>query len=105
MDSQYIADPYNCGYLNEDNTNLIKYDNFDLFAFFIYPNTKMSDHVVQNLDLEIEDVPGHTLNFGNLEVDWIVGRSFDKYYRDPCKIYLGNPEVWHGPLVLADLRL
>ncbi len=102
MDSQYIADPYKGGYLNEDNPNLIKYDNFDLLAFFIYPNTKMSDHCVENLDLEIEDVQGHALNFGNLEVDCVVSRAFDKYYRVPCKTYLGNPEVWHGPLVLAD---
>ncbi len=78
-DSQYIADLYNGDYLSQTNQNLIKYENYELLSFFVDLRAKLENYGIHDFSLKIEHVPGHSLDFGNLEVDWLVGWTVEKY--------------------------
>ncbi len=78
-DSQYIVDIYNGDYLMQANQNLIKYENYDLLSFFLDLRSKLEKYGILDLSLKTEHVPGHSLDFGNLEVDWLVGWTVGKY--------------------------
>ncbi len=78
-DSQYFSDLYNGGYLTLTNPNVYKYENFETLEFFLGLDKKLKTKGVTNFNLQVVHIPGHSTDFGNLEVDWEVGWTIDKY--------------------------
>ncbi len=78
-DSQYLADLYNGGYLHQTHQNLQKQENLDILMFFIDLLAQTKLHNPANFKLKIEHIPGHAVDFGNLEADWLVGWVLDRY--------------------------
>ncbi len=64
-DSQYVEDLYNDNYLTK---NKVKYENYALL-FFVNLNSKVTNHGVPGFSLKIKHMPGHSQDFGNLEID------------------------------------
>ncbi len=69
IDSQYLADLYNGNYVTEMNPNLNKYKNVETIMLFVDLPSKLKKSGQDNFQLKIEYVPGHAMDFGNLEVD------------------------------------
>ncbi len=78
-DSQYLADLYNGKYLHKDNPSIYSYENYDELEFFVGLPEVVRVKGWGNFDLKISHCPGHSIDFGNLEVDWEVGWVVDKY--------------------------
>ncbi len=78
-DSQYLVDLYNEKQLTSNNANVIKYQNYDVSSFFVNLEDRVKSKNTENFQLLIEHVPGHTMDYGNLEGDWHVGYYLDKY--------------------------
>ncbi len=79
MDSQYVSDLQNGDYLTQANQNLFKYENYELLSFVVDLSSKLEKYGILDFSLKTEHVPGHSLDFGNLEVDWLVGWTVEKY--------------------------
>ncbi len=68
-DSQYFADLFNENALSENNRNLTGYKSYDVLEFFVGLGDKIKCKGYPNLNLKVSHVPGHSLDFGNLEVN------------------------------------
>ncbi len=78
-DPQYFADLHNGGYLVATNPNIYKYENSETLEFFLGLEEKLKIRGVSEFKLQVIHVPGHSVDFGNLETDWEVGWIINKY--------------------------
>ncbi len=78
-DSQYFADLFNENKLSENNQNLTGYENYDVLEFFVGFGDKIKSKGYPDFNLKVSHVPGHSVDFGNLEIDWMVGWTLEKY--------------------------
>ncbi len=75
-DSQYFADLVNGGYLVKSDPNLYKYENYKILEFFVDLEEKFLRW--DSSEPKVSHTLGHSMDFGNLEIDWEVGWTLDR---------------------------
>ncbi len=71
-DSEYVADLYNNSNLSDDNPKFMSYKNYDLLKELATVTTLFDS-------VKISHINGHTIDFGNLEADYLATNTVANY--------------------------